>query len=245
MTSYQGGKKRLGYEIYNIIKHFDNKDKPLPYFEPFVGMAGVLIHFAKENINRKIIGSDINKDIILMWKALQQKWQPPNNCSKKYYEELKHDDKHSAERGFIGVVCSFSGMFFQGGYRKSSENHNFIKSGKKNLLHAIQYMKNVKFYSKSYDKYDPKGFLIYCDPPYKNNKISTKTFQNFDHETFWNIMRKWSKNNIVIISEKEAPEDFICIWQKQYNVSFLNTGILKNIKKRYNEKLFIHKSLLN
>lgn len=239
MTSYQGGKKKLGYEIYQVIKKYD-KDETVPYFEPFCGMCGVLIHFAKENNNRKIIASDINKDLILMWKNLQKGWKPPTNCAKKYYNELKEQKKPSAERGFIGTVCSFSGMFFKGGFRKKSKSHNFVRSGRIGVLNAVKYLQNVKFKSKSYDEYNPKGFLIYCDPPYKNNKIANDTFENFDHDKFWDLMRKWSKNNIVIISEKTAPKDFKCIWKKQYNVSFYNNKFSKNIKKKLNEKLFIH-----
>ena len=242
MTSYQGGKKRLGKEIYLIIKKYD--DGKMPYFEPFCGMCGVLVHFANEITDRPIIASDINKDIILMWKALQRGWQPPNTCTKKHYDEIKNQKKASAERGFIGVVCSFSGMFFKGGFRKKSKSHNFVTAGKKGVLESSKNMKDVKFLHSSYDEYEPKGFLIYCDPPYKDNKIANTTFQDFDHEHFWNVMRKWSKNNIVIISEKKAPNDFKCIWKKEYNVSFLNQRKSKNIKKKYNEKLFIHQSLI-
>ena len=70
---------------------------------------------------------------------------------------------------------------------------------------------NIDFIdSSSYDTFNPEGFLIYCDPPYKGNKlgISTSYFQSFDHSYFWNVMRKWSKNNLVIISESIAPKDF-------------------------------------
>ena len=56
-------------------------------------------------------------------------------------------------------------------------------------------------------------------------------------------MREWSRNNIVIISEKEAPSDFISIWKKEYNTAtanFLDGNILSNKRKIYQEQLFIH-----
>ena len=46
-----------------------------------------------------------------------------------------------------------------------------------------------------------------------------------------------SKENIVLISEQEAPEDFVCIWEQEFK---------RNLKKdkEAKEKLFIHNSLI-
>ena len=64
MTTYQGGKKRLGKRISYVIKLVENDlyNERLDYFEPFVGMSGVIRHFSDEN--RKLYANDINKDII-------------------------------------------------------------------------------------------------------------------------------------------------------------------------------------
>ena len=43
-----------------------------------------------------------------------------------------------------------------------------------------------------------------------------------------------SKNNIVLISEYNSPNDFKCIWKKQ-----LTTTLDKNSRKKDVEKLFI------
>ncbi len=53
-------------------------------------------------------------------------------------------------------------------------------------------------------------------------------------------MRKWSENNIVLISEQSAPDDFVCIWQQEVNRSIKATDKSKSV-----EKLFIHSSLSN
>jgi len=79
-------------------------------------------------------------------------------------------------------------------------------------MNILPDIKNVKFENASYDEYDLENFLIYCDPPYKNNNLTSKYFDNFDHKNFWNVMRKWSKKNIVLISESNAPKDFKKIW---------------------------------
>jgi DNA adenine methylase len=243
MTAYQGGKQRLGKKIYEQIMKYNN-NKYNTYFEPFCGMCGVLYHFAL-NTSYDLIACDINKDIIIMWQQLQKGWIPPETCDKEYYEKIKNSTINSAERGFLGTVCSFSGMFLKGGFRTKTKRFDFLKSGKSKLLNNIKNMQKVKFLNSiSYENHKPTNMIIYCDPPYKNNKLTTSTFQNFNYELFWNIMREWSKNNMVIISEKEAPDDFICIWSSEYKVSFLNQNTNLNIKKIYPEKLFIYKDLI-
>ena len=47
------------------------------------------------------------------------------------------------------------------------------------------------------------------------------------------------KNNIVIVSENEAPNDWVCIWQQQTKTSMNNRNRINKI-----EKLFIHKNQL-
>lgn len=86
MTSYQGGKQRLGKKIYNIIKDIERQvsDEPLPYLEPFVGYCGVMKHFASDE-GRECYASDANPDIIAMWKALQRK------------HPFTHTSRHKAE----------------------------------------------------------------------------------------------------------------------------------------------------
>lgn len=70
-------------------------------------------------------------------------------------------------------------------------------------------------------------------------KITTSySTGNFDHDKFWNIMRKWSKNNVVIISEFRAPKDFKCIWKKERKLTSIHIE-----RKKVFEKLFIHRTL--
>jgi len=240
--SYQGGKKRLGNKIYTVIKilekyfNYDNSD----YIEPFVGFCGVIKHFNNDT-HRNLFGYDINENIIKMWCKLQEGWIPPIKCSKKYYDELKENTIISAEKGFIGVACSYSGIFFGGGFRNNQKykdkDRNSLEIASRSVLKSIDLLKNVKFISSSYDILNPVNSTIYCDPPYFSNKYNSKYFMNFNFEKFWQKIRNWSQNNLVIISERIAPEDFICIWEKVNNVIHSN----KNSKQT--EKLFIHKNL--
>ena len=63
-----------------------------------------------------------------------------------------------------------------------------------------------------------------------------------DYIDFWDYMRELSKDNIVFISEEQAPDDFITIFEKQQQ----RTGDRnKDNVKISTEKLFVHKSLIN
>ena len=76
--------------------------------------------------------------------------------------------------------------------------------------------------------------MIYCDPPYQGTKQYANATQ-FDYEKFWQWCRDMSKNNIVIISEQNAPDDFTCIWQQEVSRSIKATDKSKSV-----EKLFIY-----
>lgn len=241
MPVYGGGKARLGKEIYNIIKTIEidlnwktSEHTPL-YFEPFCGLLGVQINFAKEE--RKSIACDANEDIIKLFTALKNGWIPPEKCDEKQFIRLKKSNEHSALRGFIGVACSYSGIFFSG-YRTHAGKRDYIANSRNGFLNMVPYLKNIKFLkARDYRKFEPEGLTIYCDPPYRGNGFHSEHFVNFDTDTFWETMRKWSKKNLVIISEYEAPKDFICVWKKQmksnYNISVIHRT----------EKLFIYSKL--
>ena len=79
---------------------------------------------------------------------------------------------------------------------------------------------------------------INCDPAYQG----TKQYANataFDYDLFWDTMRKWSRNNIVLISEENAPSDFECIWEQE-----VSRSIKANDKSKSTEKLFIYNTKL-
>jgi DNA adenine methylase len=107
----------------------------------------------------------------------------------------------------------------------------------------IPKLKNVKFENAvSYETFDPINYLVYCDPPYNRtiNNNPSKYLNTFNSNIFWKTMRKWSKHNLVFVSEESAPKDFIEIWRK--NV-FRNPGNnSKGRKNKHTDKLFIHKS---
>jgi DNA adenine methylase len=67
------------------------------------------------------------------------------------------------------------------------------------------------------------GYVIYCDPPYRD---TTKyVTEKFPYDEFYDWCREMSKNNIVLVSEYNMPSDFECIWSKEVNVGLDSNGV--------------------
>jgi DNA adenine methylase len=252
MPTYGGGKVKIGKQIYQTISQYIDKNKGKLnnlYIEPFCGMLGVGIHFMKNKINNNnsLIDfnysfSDKNQDIILLWKELlyDNLILPKNPITKEEYDKLRKETKSSALRGFYGISCAYSGIFFAG-YRTENKNsnQNFFERFKIKINDYINILKpykdRISFNSTSYEDLKiENNSVIYCDPPYKGNTFKSSFFIDFDHTSFWEKMREWSKNNLVFISEYEAPEDFIAVWEQNVNITH------KKVKEK-KEKLFVYK----
>ena len=179
------------------------------YCEPFCGFCGVYRHIPdmfEDEFERDFtyLAGDSNGSVIKMWKGLQGRWKPPVACTKKRFDELKYNGRESAEKGFVGHVCSYLGLYFASYYPR---NMNRIKNtGELFKELAKDELSRVEFTSGSYTQFtDLKGFVIYCDPPYKKgsnyyNKDNIRV--SFDREAFidWcRVMKK--RENMVIISE--------------------------------------------
>lgn len=81
--------------------------------------------------------------------------------------------------------------------------------------------------------------LVYCDPPYINT-TQYGAFNGFDHEAFWDKMREWTLSNTVVVSEYEAPEDFVCVREFVSQMG-LSVGDKETRPKRV-ERVFMHKN---
>ena len=82
--------------------------------------------------------------------------------------------------------------------------------------------------------------FIYCDPPYRDT-TKYKT-EEFPYDEFYDWCREMSKNNIVLISEYNMPNDFECIWSKNVSTSMDNGRDSIGDKSNRVEKLFIIRS---
>ena len=86
------------------------------------------------------------------------------------------------------------------------------------------------------DKYKDGVNFIYLDPPYAGTK-QYNVSRNFNHTIFWQIVRELSKNNYVLVSEQNAPDDFACM--KTIGV-IRQVGASKERRHSVQEKLFFY-----
>lgn len=226
---YLGGKSKIRFQLANLISERLNGRN---YFEPFTGGGWVL----QEVVAKKRFASDYNKALIAMYQELQRWWMPPDFISEEEYQKLKEKQDHEDPlTAFVGFGCSFAGKWF-GGYARSKGKDCYASTTKRSLLKQLPKILDVKFNSASYDTYSPKGVLVYCDPPYANTTGYTGTGR-FDNNRFWDVMREWSKDNTVLISEYSAPEDFQCVLEVGSQM-----GMTKNGERPVaNEKVFTFK----
>ena len=237
---YMGSKARIAKSILPIILK-DRKDGQY-YVEPFAGGCNMI-----DKVVGNRIANDSNPYLIQMWEALTNGWNPPLVIERDHYNDVrdcynrKADDYSTSYIGWVGFMGSYNGRFFDGGYsghhvKNRNGFRDYISEAIRNTLTQVSALKGVCFLNKSYkDLVLPACSIIYCDPPYKDVK---KYSYHIDHEEFWN----WCRNKVadghkVFISEYNAPEDFICVWDYA-----LKTTINQTITKNATERLFVHKS---
>ncbi len=200
------------------------------YLEPFMGFCGVLKHFTDGE--RVCYACDGNPDIVGMWRSLLDDWVPDGVCTKDDFERLKNDEPSPA-RTLYGHVCSYGGLFFNTYLNRSY----YAEAGTRSILKIRDRLRNgvVLLEPTSYELHNPRGMLVYCDPPYRGNQLQNEYFKTFDSQGFWNTMREWSKDNLVFVSEFEAPDDFVAVWSQSRPTQCKKGGV----RKRHTEKLFL------
>lgn len=234
---YMGSKARIAKDISPIINKLIKDNGITTYIEPFVGGCNMIEHIECEFK----YGYDNNVYLIEFWKALQRGWNPLGYpMTKEKYQNIKSNmggyPMHIV--ALAGFCATYNAKWF-GGYAgtvktKINTYRNYYDEAVRNVLKQVERINNVRFYCDDYlNIKDTKGALIYCDPPYEG---TTGYKDNFDHQAYWEWVRKMSKNNIVICSEYSAPPDFECIWSKE-----LTTTLDKNSRNKSVEKLFVIK----
>lgn len=243
---YMGSKARIAKHILPIILK-DRKEGQW-YVEPFVGGANMI-----DKVDGNRIGYDSNEYLISLLIELKNGWTPPLFVSEEEWRDVKSEMDKKYPKHYIAFVrlgCSF-GSDWNGGYarnvRKSAPNADFINQTTKsycrqsanNMLKQAEKFNGITFSHSSYDSaFIPPQSIIYCDPPYAG---TTKYKDDFDHDKFWQWCReKAAEGHRVFISEYNAPDDFVCVWQQELNVSVARKGK----HKKAIEKLFVHQSQL-
>lgn len=208
---YLGGKFRQGKQIAQIVKKLIEPQQA--YFEPFCGALSSALAVSKE-VNNLLILSDANEALITMWQYALDGYEFPEEISEETFLRYKRNqDPKDPETAFIGCGCAFAGWWFETYARRHSGTIHSAKSAKRSIERKVKELKKTTYFiaCKDYKDYkDIKGQFFYLDPPYTNRK--QHNFQRgkgkFNTQEFWEFARELSKENCVIVSEFEVPEDF-------------------------------------
>ena len=232
---YLGSKNRISKYIAPIIQSYIDEGYNY-YLEPFVGGANMI---DKIQCKHKT-GSDIDKYVIATLIGLRNGEIPPKEVSKEFYLDVKNNKDNYSDFivGYIGYELSFGAKWFGGYVKRDDKKFRGDIYSYNACMKQAEKLKDIQFKCCSFDTYkDLSGYVIYCDPPYKETTAYKQGI--FDYELFYSWCREMSKNNIVLISEYYMPNDFKCIWEKPITVSLdsnKTTGDSKNIRT---ERLFI------
>lgn len=241
---YMGSKARIASEILPFIHSYIVVNNIETYIEPFVGGANMI---DKVQCSNKL-AYDKNRYLIALFKHLQNGGELPEEVSRERFidcrEHYKLDDGYYKDwyLAAVGFLAGFNGRFYDGGYSGSTcENgkyRDYYQEAKRNILEQMKSLTDVQFNIADYRTLKPKNSLVYMDPPYAGKKGYLTITKEFNHKEFWDIAREWSKDNIVLISEESAPDDFDILWEQEVSRSL-------NAKDKgvATEKLYIHSSL--
>lgn len=228
---YVGGKIRLSKDIVPILQNIIDENNITTFIDICCGGCNIIDKVKCENR----IANDVNEYLIEMWNNLDKVDVSKLDISKEHYDEVKNNkDKYPKWYvGLVGFHYSYGGKFF-GGFARSRYSDHIERSINK-TIEQYKLLKDVKFTLGDYSHYSGiKGTLIYADIPYKSStQTTTKYRTTFDYDRFWNWVRMMSKNNIVVVSELEAPSDFEVIWSKNHN-----SNMSYNKSDKTEERLF-------
>lgn len=210
---YQGSKARYAKYIVPILQDYIDKNNVTTYIDVCCGGCNII---DKIVCDRKI-AVDNNPYLIDLFKYGQTgQCEFPQTVTKEEWDRVKKNpDDCPWLTGMYAFFCSYSARGFAGGFCcNPSYGDGQYQSRKKNFLKQIPNLQDVEFYCAdifSSPQYNIMNSLIYIDPPYKNTKKYDSS-KNFDYDKFWQLARELSINNIVLISEQQAPDDFESIW---------------------------------
>ena len=250
---YQGSKNRLAKYIIPILNKLIKENNCEVFIDACCGGANIIANTKYPIVCNKKYGFDNNKYLIALFDKIKFNDLDYIYIDENEYKKVKQDflsGNNTYEDwyyGYVGFLFSYSGVFMDN-YAKGNtpkgqprhwglERYNNILNQKEALKTATFTIENI--FNINLDDLDKlkknNNMLIYIDPPYKDTKQYNK--EKFDTEKFWNLVREMSKRCIVVVSEYEAPKDFITIWEKE----LLQSINLAMNRQKAIEKLFVIK----
>lgn len=231
---YLGGKTRIAKEILPLILA-DRKEGQY-FVEPFCGGCNVTA-----NVSGNRIANDCNEYSIAMFVGLLSGENYPKQIERELYNDVRACFRSGSDKydigfmGWVGFMASYRGKFF-GGYAGTTMSkgklYDYIAEAVRGVMRQIPKLHGVEFRTGDYKNLlIPNESIIYCDPPYMG---TTGYSDGINHDEFW----QWCRERVydghkVYVSEYQAPDDFITIWEKPIQNCI-------SLDKKATERLFIY-----
>lgn len=230
---YLGGKVRQAPWIRDEVMRL--RGGRSVYVEPFVGGGSVLAAVAPYFDTARAY--DVVPDLIMLWKAIQRGWVPPDSVTPELYESLRRAEP-SALRGWAAYGCSFGGKWFAGYAR--GKGRDFPAEALRLTQRKARDFAHATFGCLSYDQVTvTPDCVVYCDPPY----AGTAAYDGapaFDSEAFWDWASVTSgRGALVLVTEFAAPAGWTVashVWRTE-TVAMATGGARR-------ENMYVHESRL-
>ena len=210
--NYLGGKAHVVKQFSPLLTQ--HAATGVTYWEPFLGGGSVAAQVAASF--ETCVLSDAMPDLVALWQALVNGWQPPNSLSEGEYMQLK-GDAPSPLRTFAGFGVSYGGKWWGGYARPHPKQVNRVGASRNACLKKAASFAHARILCQDYGAINPQaGDLVYCDPPYAGT-TSYSGMAAFDHERFWATATEWSRHGVhVYVSEFSAPDGWAVAWQRPH-----------------------------
>ena len=204
------------------------------------------------NANRRIL-NDKQPFIASMWNAVINGYRfPKDTYTKEDHDAMKEkwiagevpEDQYP-ECAFLMTCYSMFGRWGSTYYRnayKKDPTHEY--NGMKNIYKRAEQMRgNTIVLNMDYkDVPIPSGAVIFADPPYYG--VETNVWglnEKFNHDAFWEYMRKLTDNgHLVFVTESTAPDDFKPVYTRTKKA--LSQIRYDKQYKEYKDCLWVHQS---
>ncbi len=218
---YQGGKGRIAKRLMETMTTL--APDATRYVEPFVGGAWVLDQAHASGQFAAIHAGDTMPDLMLMYQAVAEGWEPPDDIPRDLYESLKKAPP-SPLRGVAGFGSAYGGNWFTGycgnvlnGKRTNAQLAAAHLVRRRPLL--AQTNLRLQDYATWTELVDAQT-VVYCDPPYAGTigyQSRGRSAEPFDSAAFWAWCARMAteRGAHVFVSEYTSPDPAArVVWER-------------------------------
>jgi DNA adenine methylase len=240
-VQYLGGKSRIAKQLCAAINPIR---RGRTVWDAFCGGLSISAELAKAG---PVLSSDANPALISLYQGLERgTFDPPVVVTEEEYHAAKLLPDSDPRKAFIGFGCAFGGKWF-GGYARSKDPKDSRSQGgtrtyasqcRNSLLEDVGLLKPAGWVvdHENFLDVDPRGpaaailrsCVLYLDPPYAGTEAYGATAP-FDHDKFWALVREWSYDTDVFVSEYGCPLAAAPLLEFKHDLS-VSGGVTKDAR---------------